>query len=217
MKTGMKDYSVSVILTLFNSKSFYKKALDSILNQTYRDFEVVIVDDGSTDNIETELFPLFKSNPDIKYIRHSNRGHPLSLNTGIKNSSGKFITFLDSDDEYLPEHLNQRVNYFNENPETDLLYSPALLIGNENDFLVPDANDNSKLIHLNDCVIGGTLFGKRKVFEELEGFRNIYSHDFDFINRLNASGNFRAVKFNSLTYKYYRDNPESVINKMKNA
>ncbi|MBL8006942.1 MAG: glycosyltransferase family 2 protein [Ignavibacteria bacterium] len=212
--TGLKEYNVSVILTLFNSRNFLNRSVNSVLNQTYRDFELIIVDDGSTDETETELFPLLKANPDIKYIRHSNRKHPLSLNTGIINSSGKYITFLDSDDEYLPEHLFLRVDFMEEFPETDLIYSPALLIGDEKDFYVPDAADIKKLIHLNECIIGGTFFGKRKIFAELQGFRNVYSHDSDFIRRASAKGNYIISKFDELTYKYYRNNPESIINKM---
>lgn len=217
MKIDENEYSVSVILTLFNSKKFYKRAIDSLGKQVFKGFEVVIVDDGSTDGIETELIPFLKSNPNYKYIRHSNRKHPLSLNTGIKCSSGRFITFLDSDDEYLPTHLEERFKYFTENPNTDLIYSSALLIGNEEDFYVPDANDKNKLIHLNNCIIGGTFFGKRKVFEELDGFKNMYSHDFDFYNRVIDSAKYKTVKMDSPTYKYYRNNPESIISKMKNV
>lgn len=215
MKLDLIEYDVSVILTIFNSKIFFRRALNSVLNQTFKNYEIIIVDDGSTDGIEVEIFPLLKSNGNFKYIRHSNRKHPLSLNTGICSSSGKYITFLDSDDEYLPGHLKQRISFFCDNPETDLIHSSALLIGDEADFFVPDANDNSKNIHLNDCIIGGTLFGKRKVFEELEGFRNIYSHDFDFYNRAEQSGKFVISRFDSLTYKYYRNNSESIISKMK--
>jgi glycosyltransferase involved in cell wall biosynthesis len=215
MRLDLKEYDVSVILTLFNSKVLFRRALNSVLGQMFKDFELIIVDDGSTDGIEEEIFPLLKSNGNFKYIRHSNRKHPLSLNTGICSSSGKFITFLDSDDEYLPGHLMQRISFFRDNPETDLIHSPALLIGDEVDFYVPDANDNSKNIHLKDCIIGGTLFGKRNVFEELEGFRDIYSHDFDFYNRADQSGKYVITKFDSLTYKYYRNNYESVISKMK--
>ncbi len=75
------------------------------------------------------------------------------------------------------------------------MYSSATIIGDRTDCYVPDANDRNKLIHLDDCIIGGTFFGKRKVFEELGGFKNIYSHDSDFYNR--ASGKFNVRKFDS--------------------
>ncbi len=209
------EYNVSVIITVFNSRKYFRRAIDSVLFQSFRDFEIIIVDDGSTDGIESEIFPLLKKHGNFKYIRHSNRKHPLSLNTGICCSTGKFVTFLDSDDEYLPDHLAKRISYFKDNPETDLIHSPALLIGVENDFYVPDADDITKTIHLKDCIIGGTIFAKRKVFEYLEGFRNIYSHDYDFLKRAEQSGRFVISKFDSLTYRYYRNNVESVISKMK--
>lgn len=215
MKIDETEYSVSVILTLFNSKKYYTRAIESLLKQNFKDFEVILVDDGSIDGTEEALMPFLKNNSNYKYIRHSNRKHPLSLNTGIKCSSGKFITFLDSDDEYLPDHLAERLKYLNDNPDADLIYSQAFLIGNEEDFWVPDAEDNNKLIHLNDCIIGGTFFGKRKMFEEMNGFNNVYSHDFDFYNRVIESGNYKVVKIDSSTYKYYRNNPDSIISKLK--
>lgn len=213
MITDTNKYGISVILTLFNSKNFYERAIDSLKNQDYKNFELIILDDGSLDNTEHTLFPILKENNNFKYIRHCNRKHPLTLNTGIINSTGNFITFIDSDDEYLSEHLMQRFTFMKENPEIDLIHSTPMLIGDENDFYVPDATDNSKLIHLNDCIIGGTFFGKRKVFEELNGFQNIYGHDFDFYNRANEK--FTVLKCGTPTYLYHRDNPESVISKMK--
>lgn len=213
MKIETKHFDVSVILTIYNSRQFYKRALDSILNQTFENYEIVIIDDGSTDNVENELLPVVKVHDNIKYLRHSNRRHPLSLNSGIAISSGKFLSFLDSDDEYEVSYLEERINFFLKNPGIDLIYSPATIIGKESDFFVPDANDTSKLVHLDDCVIGGTFFGKRNVFTSLEGFRNVYSHDSEFFSR--ASANFKIARFDSRTYKYYRDNPESVISKLK--
>jgi glycosyltransferase involved in cell wall biosynthesis len=135
------------------------------------------------------------------------------LNTGILNSNGKFITFIDADDEYKSEHLEKRIEYFSENKNVDLIYSPAELIGNENDMMVPDVNDMNSLIHLNDCIIGGTFFGKQNVFETLKGFKNIYSHDSEFYNR--AKETFTVNKFDLPTYIYHRDNPDSVISKLK--
>ncbi len=213
METENAKYDVSVILTLFNSRNFFRRALESVLNQSFKKFELVIIDDGSTDETETELFPLLKDNPNFKYIRHSNRKHPLSLNTGLVNSTGSYISFLDSDDEYKPDYLNDRVKYLESNNDTDLLYSPAELIGEEDDLYVPDAGNISKLIHLNECIIGGTFFGKRHVFEELNGFSNIYSHDSEFYTR--AVERYKVIKFEDKGYIYYRNNPQSVISKLK--
>lgn len=214
MEIDFKKYEVSVILTLFNSRKFYKRALDSVLNQTYKNYELIVGDDGSVDGIETDLFPVLKQHENIKYLRHSNRKLSLSLNSGLKISSGNFITFIDSDDEYEKNHIEERVKFFSKNSGiVDLIYSPATLIGSQDDFFVPDAKDNSKLVHLDDCIIGATLFGKRKVFEGLGGFKNIYSQDSEFFER--AVKEFKVVRFDLKTYIYYRNNPGSIISKLK--
>jgi len=200
-------------MTLYNSGRYFMRALDSVLAQTLKDQEIIIVDDGSDDGIENLLFPVLKSNNNIKYLRHSNRKHPLSLNAGLRISSGEFISFLDSDDEYISDYLEERVNYFTAHPETDLICSPAELIGEEEDFYVPDANDQTRLIHVNDCIIGGTFFGKRKVFEELSGFNNVYSHDSDFYRRAEKVYNVKML--DSKKYIYYRNNTDSVLSKLK--
>jgi glycosyltransferase involved in cell wall biosynthesis len=214
LKTETDKFTVSVILTVYNRKRLVTRAIDSILKQTYKNYEVIIVDDGSTDNLEEILFPILKEHSNFKYIRHSNRKTAYSLNTGILNSTGKYITFLDSDDEYMNEHLKTRINFFKKHKKVDLIYSSATLVGDEKDFYVPDARNTSKKIHINDCVIGATFFGKKKVFTELEGFKDMYSYDSDFHKR--AKKKFKVKKIDVPTYIYYRNHPDSVINQFNN-
>jgi glycosyltransferase involved in cell wall biosynthesis len=214
MLTNLLKYKVSVIITVFNRKKRLIRAIKSVLNQTYKNYEVIIIDDGSTDGVEKIIFPILKANHNFKYIRHSNRHTVLSLNTGLKIAEGKFITFLDSDDEYAPDHLLKRINYFSKNKYLDLIHSPTSLIGKEEDFYIPDANNKNKLVHLNDCIIGATLFGKKEVFEKLDGFRKIFSYDSDFYKR--AKKEFNVLEFNLPTYIYYRDSKDSVLTSMKN-
>ena len=111
MITGKLNFKVSVILTLFNSRKFYKRALDSALNQTFTDIEIVITDDGSVDETYSELIPFITGNEKIKYLYHSNRGHALSLNSGIMISGGEYITFLDADDFWEPDFLQEMVSF----------------------------------------------------------------------------------------------------------
>ena len=130
------------------------------------------------------------------------------MNSGIEKSSGNLITFLGSDDEYLPGHLKLRVDFFNSNKNIDLIHSTAKIIGDE---YVKDKNDLSKRIHLNNCILGGTLFGRSEVFNELSGFNNLkYSPESDFIER--AERKFVITKLNLPTYIYYRDTPNSICN-----
>jgi len=166
-----KEFEVSIIIPVYNRKNKIKRAINSVLKQNYKNWELIIIDDGSTDGIENILFPVLKKYPNSKYIRHSNRNTALSLNSGIKISEGKYITFLDSDDEYKKEHLKLRVDFFKKNKDTDLIHSNCDFIGNEEDMYVPDAKNKKRLIHLTNCIIGATFFGNREVFEKLNGFK----------------------------------------------
>jgi len=207
-------YSVSVILTVYNRSNLVIKAIKSVLNQSYKNFELIIIDDGSTDNTSVKIISFIKNLNNISFCRQKNAGNPDALNTGIRLSKGNYITFIDSDDEYKMDHLKKRINFFRKYPEVDLIYTSAKIVGEEKDFYVPDARNNKRLIHLNDCIIGATLFGKSEVFRNLNGFKNKYSHDYDFVKR--AEKKYNLKRLDIPTYIYYRNREDSVINSFKN-
>ena len=206
---------VSVILPVYNRKYIIERALNSLINQTFKNYELIIVDDGSTDKVEDIISPYLKKHQNFKYIRHSNRGTGLSRNAGILISHGTYITFIDSDDEYKVEHLEKMVTFMQSNPAIDFIHSLPDVIGKEEDMWLPDANDPSKLIHVNDCVYPGTFFGKREVFIQMGGFKDVSFEDSDFYNRLNSSGKFTIQKLKEKTYVYYRDVEDSGCNNVK--
>ena len=86
---------ISVIICTYNHAQYIKKAIDSVLNQTYQDFEIIVVDDGSTDNTKNIVNHFGNS---IKYIYQDNKGLASARNTGIHASKGEFVTFLDAED-----------------------------------------------------------------------------------------------------------------------
>src|SRR5581483_4609036 len=94
----------SVIIPVFNRAAHLKAALASVLAQTEQDFEVLVVDDGSTDN-PAEVAQSF-ADPRIRLIRQENRGGGPARNTGIDAARGRFVALLDSDDVFLPDHLS---------------------------------------------------------------------------------------------------------------
>lgn len=106
--TKLGPPTVSVVIPTYNRAHVVGRAIRSVLNQTYQDFEIIVVDDGSTDNTE-EVVKSF-NDPRIRYIRHEeNRGGSAARNTGIRAARGAYIAFLDSDDEWLPEKLAKQV------------------------------------------------------------------------------------------------------------
>lgn len=201
---------VSVILPTFNREKLLKRAIDSVINQTYNFWELIIADDGSEDNTFEIIKKYQKHFQNIRYFRHSNRKLPLTLNAGIQASMGDYLTFLGSDDEYKKEHIQLRVEeIMNEN--IDFIHGGVEIIG---DPYVKDKNDKSKMIHLNDCTIGGTFFAKREVFVNLNGFKDIeYSEDSEFFERVLSK--YKIKKVNYPTYIYYRDTPDSICNNIQ--
>jgi len=105
---------VSVIIPTYNRSQKALRALASVLSQTFRDYEIIVVNDGSTDDTATALEPFF---PKIRYLFHSNnRGVSAARNSGIRVSASPFLAFLDSDDYWLPEKLSTQVAYFKSIP-----------------------------------------------------------------------------------------------------
>lgn len=201
-------YEVSVILTVYNRELFLSRSIDSLINQRFSNWELIAIDDGSTDNSLKVLRSYEEDFPNIKILHQENQKIAQSRNRGIFFSSGKYITFLDSDDEYEKSHLLKRVEYMNENPEIDILYGGVNIIGNQ---FVRDKDNPDNFIHLSNCFIGGTFFGKRNVFLELGGFRDLeYSEDSDLI--LRAKNKFNVEKFDLSTYIYHRELSDSLTN-----
>lgn len=204
---------VSIILPTYNRERLLVRAINSVLNQTIQNWELIIVDDGSTDKTFDVINSYLQKQENIRYIKHSNRRPPLSQNVGIISSVGKYISFLGSDDEYKPTYLEERINFLQAHSDVDLIHGGVEIIGHP---FVKDKNDLSKEIHLSECVIGGTFFGKRKVFLELDGFRNLkYSDDSDFFER--AIQKFKIEKVDFPTYVYYRDTPDSICSTIDKA
>ena len=210
----LNQVKVSVLMTVYNTDfSYTKRAIDSVLNQDFQDFELIIIDDGSKEkNRETLMNYVEKNEDKISYIRHSNRGQSESINRGVLNSLGEFITIIDSDDEYKPNHLSSCLF---EMGELDLICSTSeTIIDDDNDYYVPDKNDLTKLIHLDEATLFGTLFGRKKVFTSI-GFKTGFAADADFYER--ATNMFSVKKFDLRTYIYHRNIPNSICANIKKA
>lgn len=99
---------VSVVIPTYNRAEFLPRAVESVLRQTVDDFELIVVDDASTDDTEAVVERF--DDPRVEYVRHgTNRGGSAARNTGIERSSGEYIAFLDSDDEWYPRKLERQV------------------------------------------------------------------------------------------------------------
>ena len=205
---------VSVLMTVFNTNLIYtKRAIDSVLKQDFQDFELIIIDDGSKENNRESLMDYVEQYEDkITYIRHSNRGQSASVNRGVLYSQGEYITILDSDDEYKPNHLSTCLREIN---GADLICSTTeTIVDSDNDYYVPDKNDQTKLIHLDEVIMFGTLFGLKKVFTSID-FKTGFAADSDFYEQ--ATQLFNVKKLDLRTYVYHRNIPNSICATIKKA
>jgi glycosyltransferase involved in cell wall biosynthesis len=209
-----KQVKVSVLMTVFNTDLKYtKRAIDSVLKQDFQDFELIIIDDGSKENNRESLMDYVEQYEDkITYIRHSNRGQSASVNRGVLYSQGEYITIIDSDDEYKPNHLSTCLREIN---GADLICSTTeTIVDSDNDYYVPDKNDQTKLIHLDEVIMFGTLFGLKKVFTSID-FKTGFAADSDFYEQ--ATQLFNVKKLDLRTYVYHRNIPNSICATIKKA
>jgi glycosyltransferase involved in cell wall biosynthesis len=110
---------VSVVLTCYNGARWISSAIESILAQTYKNLELVVIDDGSTDNSK-EIVSSYLCDERVRYIYQENRGFSAAVNRGIKESRGELIGFIGQDDLWLHYKLELQVEYLNKHKEVDL-------------------------------------------------------------------------------------------------
>ena len=109
---------VSIIIPTYNRYKLAKRAIHSILNQTYKEYEIIVVDDGSSDDTKS-----LKDEFDIKYIYQSNCGVSSARNKGVKTAKGEWIAFLDSDDEWMEDKLQKQMEFFGRNPSVKFCHT----------------------------------------------------------------------------------------------
>ncbi len=182
--------SVSIIIPTHNRADLLKRAIQSVLAQTYRNFELIVVSDGSTDNTD-EIVASF-DDPRLVFLKHAQpRGASAARNTGIQASRGDYIAFLDDDDEWLPEKLEKQVQYIRNLPECVGMvycwmdYYQGKEVVSEHH---PQLRGNIFEHVLDGQPIGGapTLLVRRTVVEKLGGFDESLprGNDGDFIRRV---------------------------------
>lgn len=132
---------VSIIIPTYNRSHFILDAIDSVLNQTFQDFEIIVIDDGSTENTK-EILSKYGS---IIYAYQENRGRAEARNAGIRQAKGEYIAFLDDDDIWLPQKLEKQVAFLNSKPDIGLVHTFSEVIDGKGYFLAKETRIRHKL------------------------------------------------------------------------
>jgi len=172
---------VSIIVPCYNQAQYLPETLDSVLAQTYVNWECIIVNDGSSDDTENVSKLFCKKDKRFRYIYKKNGGVSSARNIGIKNSSGELILPLDSDDIIADQYLEKAIEHFKLFPNTKLVYCKVQLIGNgTGEWGLPNYNYE---VFLFENMIFCSAFYKRKDYDLTNGYNEDYKtglEDWDF-------------------------------------
>ena len=133
---------ISVIIPVYNSEKYIEETILSVCKQTYENLELLVIDDGSTDNSATIIKNLSIKDSRIFYHYQDNAGVSIARNKGINLANGEYLFFLDSDDVWLTDNISVKVDYFNKNPTTDWLFGSIELIDEKSNKLNKILNGN---------------------------------------------------------------------------
>lgn len=193
--------TVSIILPTYNRAHLLSRAIQSVLDQTYQDFELIIVDDGSTDNTE-EIVKSFNDER-IKYIwQGENKGVSAARNTGIKMAKGKYIAFQDSDDEWMPEKLEKQVRAFEAAlPEVGIVYTGFFTVINDKKRYITSIGVTLEEGDIFSTLLKGNFIGaptiliKRECFERVGMFDDLFPpmEDWKLLLKMSRHYQFKCI------------------------
>ena len=207
----------SIVITAHNYAEYLERCLDSALSQTYDNYEVIVVDDGSTDRTPEILNTYQQENPDrLRTIRLEGRGLPAASNAGIEAANGEYVVRLDADDYFDENLVTVEAEYLNNNPFVDLVYPDYYTINDSEEIIdhVRNMRVNDEVKLLNRSPLAAGAMYKKSAWEEIGGYnkRLDYQEDFDFWIRFINEYTVRNV---NLPLMYYRQHGNNMSNNLE--
>jgi glycosyltransferase involved in cell wall biosynthesis len=205
-----KSKLVSIVLPVYNGARFLHQSIDSCLQQTYRNIELIVVDDGSEDN----SVDIIKSYDDdrIKLIHHeTNKKLPAALNTGFKHTSGAYLTWTSHDNYYAPTAIAEMVNFLEENPHIHFVFADDYFVDEANQFLGVVKRGPIEQLASISC-LGGCFLYTHTVYEKVGPYNEqaFLAEDYDYWLRVAAY--FTLAHLAHPLY-YYRQHPDSLTSR----
>jgi len=208
---------VSIIIPTYNREKFIIETIQSVLNQTVKDLEIIIVDDGSTDNTKDIVKKLIEKDNRIKYFYQENCGRPaVPRNFGFKNSIGEYVAFLDSDDIWFPEKVEEQIKLFEKDKNGKLGFVDCghIIIDENGTEMKKHYNFHSyrgyifqEFLRDNLILTPGSILIKRSVLNKLGLFdeRFKFMDDWDMWLKISKYYNFDSVDENLFKYRVHKN------------
>ncbi len=206
--------TVSVLTPVYNAEPHLDEAIRSIRDQTFTNFELVLVNDGSTDSSLQTMERHAAEDPRIVVLDRPNGGIVDALNAGLAACRGDYIARMDGDDFAYPDRLQRQYDYLRANPAIDLVGGHVELFGDHaRDGMTRrypqthEAIDRYSLEHGSGAIVHPTFFARRVLFDQLGGYRDDYPYaeDFDFLLRAAEIGRLACLEENVIKYRLHDD------------
>lgn len=210
-----KSPKVSVVIPAYNAARFVNATIDSVLAQTFQDFEILVVDDGSTDKTK-EILEAYGDK--IHYLYKENGGVSSARNYGIEDAKGKYIAFLDADDVWMPEKLEKQVALMDADKEIGLCYVATQKVDEDLKYLSSiEANsyeDYTESLLLNLNIVAGSCSSamvRREVILQTDGFDGKFTTyaDWEFWLRLSLLTKFAPINEELVKYRVVKGSMSS--------
>jgi glycosyltransferase involved in cell wall biosynthesis len=209
--------SVSIIMPAYNTADFIESSVSSILSQSYQNFELLIIDDGSEDDTEN-IIGKYKDDKRIKYFKKIHTGISDTLNYGLKKANYDLVARLDSDDIAIPYRLEKQIEVLKNNKVDVVSGAYAVFKDNKIQYIIknPEYNEEiKKTLYIHSCIAHSGVMYKKSVILNSGGYMNTPLEDYELWLRLIDSAVFHNLK-EVVTLVRYRKNSESYKNTINN-
>ena len=216
---------ISVVIPAYNAAAFLPEVIQSVIDQSYSEWELLVIDDGSTDNTATLVNQYSESDGRVRLISKENGGVSVARNLGAQLAKGELIAFLDSDDLWLKDKLSVHVDYMKSHPQVGVSFSRVELIesdGSTTNKLTDNIVDTLKpqdLFYSNPTVTTSNLVIRKSVFQELDGFDASmqYNEDIDLLFRLAIQNHWKIDGIDQVLvqYRLHSSGLSSTLKKME--
>lgn len=206
------DPKVSIIMPVYNQEKYIDKTIKSLLNQSFRDFELIIINDGSKDKTE-QIIKQFQDKRIKLFNNPKNLGLVRSLNRAIKESKGEYLARADGDDLYLPMRLEKQLEFIDAHPDYVVVGANAILIDQNNKEIGvithPEIDKEIRigLLRRSNVLLHPVSMIRASVLKDIGGYRNIFrfgAEDYDLWFRLLAKGKAYNIKENLVKRRFFK-------------